>query len=655
MAELYPAPFKELVKRALQEWSRQGSIYDYPGAKFYRPDLTVDTRVTLHGHHAATPLGPAAGPHTQMAQNIISSWLGGSRIIELKTVQILDQLKIQRPCIDIPNLGYNIEWSQELPLELSLREYAAASMLIDIFRHIKLLGENIPLSRYDTIFDMSVGYDLKGISSGKVTQWLHSMLDTTAVIEELKSELPEEYKELREIDYRTRLSDSVTLSTFHGCPGEEIEAICRYLMDTFNLNVIVKLNPTQLRKEELEDILHTRLGYQDITVNPKAYETALSLDEVAQMVQRLSSHAMSKNSSFGVKFSNTLEILNHRQTFSQSPVMYLSGAPLHVIAVTLARKFREKTGPELPISFSAGIDKHNFTQAVTCGFVPVSVCTDLLKTGGYQRLPYYLKALEEAMHQAGAKTIREFIHKKTGIPDLPPEEAAHRYLKQYAKEILESPQYKQAQNQGMPKKIDSQLRLFDCLTCDKCIPVCPNNANFYYQIPAINLEAPIYKVEGGKLLNDGATVFTLKKAKQIANYADFCNECGNCDTYCPEYGGPYLKKPSFFGSLETFKHHADHDGFYTEKDATGEARIWGRIAGKEIYLEYRPGEKLYRYKDEYFDIQADSQSFAITSWAAFNIPPAEYRLDFTLFHTLRILMDGINDLSHLNPINIKQL
>ncbi len=53
---------------------------------------------------------------TSLLQNIVLSWLAGSRIIELKTVQILDELKIPRPCIDATNVGYNVEWSQELKL-----------------------------------------------------------------------------------------------------------------------------------------------------------------------------------------------------------------------------------------------------------------------------------------------------------------------------------------------------------------------------------------------------------------------------------------------------------------------------------------------------------------------------------------------------------
>ena len=42
--------------------------------------------------------------------------------MELKTVQILDELEINRPCIDMQTIGYNIEWSQELKIAESLEE-----------------------------------------------------------------------------------------------------------------------------------------------------------------------------------------------------------------------------------------------------------------------------------------------------------------------------------------------------------------------------------------------------------------------------------------------------------------------------------------------------------------------------------------------------
>src|ERR1035438_7711265 len=123
MAELVPIPLPLLLRRAFLEHAKEGKIFDLPKEKFFRGLPGLDLSVWLHGHRASTPLGPAAGPHGQLAQNIALSWLGGSRIIELKTIQILDELKIPRPCIDATNVGYNVEWSQELKLEQSLREY----------------------------------------------------------------------------------------------------------------------------------------------------------------------------------------------------------------------------------------------------------------------------------------------------------------------------------------------------------------------------------------------------------------------------------------------------------------------------------------------------------------------------------------------------
>ena len=86
MADLHPAPFPDLVKRLFLEPERQQTIFDLPLKKMYVPDPSLDTSVKFHGKTAANPVGPAAGPQTQMAQNIALSWLGGSRILELKTV-----------------------------------------------------------------------------------------------------------------------------------------------------------------------------------------------------------------------------------------------------------------------------------------------------------------------------------------------------------------------------------------------------------------------------------------------------------------------------------------------------------------------------------------------------------------------------------------
>ena len=165
VAELIPAPFAALLRRLFREFEREGKVYDLPARKFWHGSPELDTSASFHGQKAGNPVGPAAGPQDQMAQNIVLSWLAGSRILELKTVQINDRLKIPRPCIDATNVGYNVEWSQELRLQDSLREYVAGSMLLDVLKADNLLGLPSDRLKADTILDMSVGYDLAGIRS----------------------------------------------------------------------------------------------------------------------------------------------------------------------------------------------------------------------------------------------------------------------------------------------------------------------------------------------------------------------------------------------------------------------------------------------------------------------------------------------------------
>ena len=84
---------------------------------------------------------PAAGPPHSITQNIICAYLTGGRFFELKTVQKLDDLRIDKPCIDATDEGYNVEWSQELKLEESYDEYVKAWFLIHLIKDLLELLE----------------------------------------------------------------------------------------------------------------------------------------------------------------------------------------------------------------------------------------------------------------------------------------------------------------------------------------------------------------------------------------------------------------------------------------------------------------------------------------------------------------------------------
>jgi putative selenate reductase len=77
-----------------------------------------------------------------------------------------------------------------------------------------------------------------------VRAWIESMKDARAEVEALRREIPDDLRRWRDLDYTTRLSDQITLSTFHGCPAGEIEGIVRFLLTEMDVHVTVKLNPT---------------------------------------------------------------------------------------------------------------------------------------------------------------------------------------------------------------------------------------------------------------------------------------------------------------------------------------------------------------------------------------------------------------------------
>ncbi|EJW12299.1 Glutamate synthase [NADPH] small chain [Rhodovulum sp. PH10] len=635
MVDLVPIPLGVLVTRLFRELAQKHSAFDLPEKFFVQPPPGRDIGTSFQGRRIATPFGPAAGPHTQMAQNIVSSWLAGGRVIELKTVQIKDRLALSRPCIDVATVGFNVEWSQELTLEQSHEEYVKAAMLIEM---LKAAGVVSGLD--ETVFDMSVGYDLEGIRSPRVRGFMAGMMDASATIDRLRAEIPDAWAAYRDLPYPKKLSDTLTLSTFHGCPPDEIEAIAAFLIEEIGLDVIVKLNPTLLGREALTELLHGKLGYTEIEVPDSAFDKDASWHQVTAFVDRLGRLAERHGKKFGVKFSNTLVVRNHKTFFSAAEeVMYLSGPPLHPIAITLVDRFRKEFGDRFPISFSAGIDEGNFADTVALGVQPVTVCTNFLRPGGYRRGSRYVASLATRMAAVGAAdidtfVIRSFGNAETTLKSLalaPDREAAclaalagdgdlraaaaesfPAWLSAaklantaaYAAVVATNPRYHADENATPPKKVGSNLVLFDCLACDKCIPVCPNDANFSFVIP--KGETPIERLVQtcGAWLTEPTGTLVIQKPRQIGTYADACNECGTCDVLCPEDGGPYLVKPMFFGSIEAFEAAPQRDGFVLEKTSAG-VRMHGRFKGRVVRLETRTLASRVRYAGEGFDLELD--------------------------------------------------
>ncbi len=537
---LTPIPLGTLLDRIQREWTTRQRIFDLPSARIYDVAAGPDISTEFLGHTIATPIGPAAGPHTQLAQNIVLAWLGGARLFELKTVQVLDDLVIGRPCIDMETIGYNIEWSQELRVPDSIEEYVKASMLIEILRQWEPLGEHVGEDPGPHVFDLSVGYDLEGISTDKVANFIASMMDGSEIVERLRSELTGEWAQFKDYEFSTQLSDTLTLSTFHGCPPEQIESITKHLITEHGLNVIVKLNPTLLGHDRVKAILHDTLGYTELQLQPQAFKDDLQFDRAIELITELLAFAQDHGKQFGIKLTNTLILDNHRG-FMPDDSMYMSGPPLHVLAMTLLSelhralpdklRIEDQLDAPIQVSWSAGINRDNLAASVGLGLVPVTICSDLLKPGGYGRLVPMLKKLAKAMQTAEVENL-------AGLVAAGGSGSVERYVAS-----LYSPEtngmYHKDGNSKLPRSVDHQLEQWGCVACNFCVTVCPNDA-------FLKLPSPI---EGSRW--------------EYVVLGESCNECGNCMTFCPEDGDPAQIKSKLYLNQRRFD------------DATGPAFLIG--------------------------------------------------------------------------------
>jgi putative selenate reductase len=654
MAVLIPHRFEDLLRRMYAEHARSGAIYDLEAREVWRgASPGLDLSVANHGARAATGVGPAAGPHAQLAQNVLLSWLGGARVLELKTVQILDRLEIARPCIDAQNVGFNVEWSQELTLEESLQEYVHGWYLVHAAAD--LLGMQHEAKQ--TLLDVSVGYSLEGIRSDPVRRWLDRLRHAGPLLQAARAGLPKDLRaRIEHIEVAPEVYDCVTLSTFHGCPADEIERIVTHLFEAHDVHVIVKMNPTLLGYDVVEGILRGRLGYDELEPLKQAFEEDLRFDQAVAMMARLEQVAAKKGRTLGAKFTNTLVVKNHKAFFpADQKQMYLSGQPLHVLAMQAAAKFAEATGGRYQLSFSAGIDRHNFPDALACGLVPVTTCTDLLRPGGYARLPKYLKELEGRMKASGVATVDAFVGAVAQARGESPSSVPAARLANliaYSKAVLDDPRYASEKNRKVPRRIGSHLALFDCVNCDKCVQVCPNDANFSVEVAAGTFDAPELVVRGGQVVSTPGPSYVVHKERQFANYADFCNDCGNCDVFCPEDGGPYKIKPRFFAGKTTFERDV-HDGFYVERTAERLVMV-GRIDGVQHELSVDPREGRAYFSDGVVYCELDLVSHAVVRSACASHAVARnegHALHLWRYHAMRLLLDGA--LAGHNPVSAR--
>jgi len=109
-------------------------------------------------------------------------------------------------------------------------------------------------------------------------------------------------------------------------------------------------------------------------------------------------------------------------------------------------------------------------------------------------------------------------------------------------------------------------RCLQCATfCDKCVEVCPNRANLTLHIAPLSLRLPVLACQDGRLAIVDHEHFRLDQPRQIVHVSDFCNECGNCATFCVHQGRPYADKPRLFLNMADFE-KAQDNAFIIERN-----------------------------------------------------------------------------------------
>lgn len=479
---------RSLLGRIAGEYMAKDSIYGIPGG-FFREVFSLETEspgLNVMSGRASLPVGPAAGPHTQIAPNLVAAYLSGARVFELKTVQENDHLEVEKPCIDALDEGHNVEWSTELSLEEARKEYVNGWIAVNLLAYLfsRKPGE--------FFFNMSVGYTLDGIKGAKVDAFIEGMRrpEITAYWAQAMSELggfmegglfsgafgganTEKARALAS-HMPVRPVHSVTLSTMHGCPPEEIEKIGRYLIEEKGFDTYIKMNPTLVGYDRARSILDA-LGWDDIVLKRESFERDLQFDRAVELVNTLEGVAAARGRRFGIKLSNTLANVNNGERLPGGE-RYMSGRALAPLTLRLAADLA-KALPDFGSRFSycGGVSAFNAAELAQAGLGPLTVATDILKPGGYQRLA---QIASEAAKGLGAMPEGE---SRRETPDA-------EALERLADAALDKPEYMKSWKTGIVS-IPKKLPLFDCFAAP-CVEACPVNQKVPAYVRALGMDKP---------------------------------------------------------------------------------------------------------------------------------------------------------------------
>ncbi len=456
-----PMSIGHLMHWIMSEYEQKKSIFDIEKIVKHENGQALP----IYEEKIESPFGPAAGPNSQLAQNIVAAYVAGSRFFELKTVQVMDGADlaacISRPCIIAGDECYNCEWSTELYVPQAFAEYVKAWVAC------KLIAKEYNLGDPDAfVFNMSVGYDLEGIKSPKVDKYINDMIEAkdTEVFKECINWALEHVNEFKNVDEEyirsisSNVSNSITESTLHGCPPAEIERIATYLITEKHLNTFIKCNPTLLGYEYARKRLDG-LGFDYIAFDDHHFVEDLQWADAVPMLHRLYDLCQEKGLEFGVKITNTFPVDVTRNELPSNE-MYMAGRALFPLSIHVARLLTDEFQGKLRISYSGGATIENIKELFDAGIWPITMATNILKPGGYQRMS---QIADELMECGSERFSGVNVAALAAIDDGVEAKAMYR------KPVKPLPE----------RHVDKKLPLFDCFNAP-----CRNGCPIEQDIPA---------------------------------------------------------------------------------------------------------------------------------------------------------------------------
>ena len=393
------------------------------------------------------------------------------------------------------------------------------------------------------------------------------------------------------------------------------------------------------------EILHERLGYRDLHVPDAAFDN----DATGSRAWLRRAARRHWRRALGPRFRRQVHATRCWSTTTRSffpaseKQMYLSGPPLHVLAMQLVRRFRQTFGDRFPISFSGRHRRRQFRRRGRAGpeaghrlLGPV----EKRRLSGYARGTRYLvKLWSSGWTAAGAADIDQFVIRAYGQArgradalTLPADQARacrrrsgagrgpaaaagdafaglgfRRLPAQYRNlrraDVERSPLQRRATTRRRRKSRHAtvavrlpDLRQMHARLSQRRELRLSRSRRADFPIERLVPTAP-----------DGSPKRPARSRStshgRSANFADACNECGNCDVFCPEDGGPYLSKPLLLRQPRRLGGDAAARRLRLRNLAEGATharplRRRGSAAGK------KSGDRL-RYVGEGFDLYLD--------------------------------------------------